>query len=270
MKLPKVSCICATRGRFASLCESVSFFILQDYPNKELIILNNHPVDIEPHPDLVKHNIKVINVGDRSGYSMNRIYNEILNYISDDSELVSIWDDDDAYFPWFLSDNINKLINSSKRGIRSRAVYWQDDINNNYITIESNVLESSMIIYRDNIFYSDVQHSDTDIHFGCPHLPWVASLQENEKFLYNNDITLMFRWNYEHMYHHLQSVGPHKNIEDSGKDQLLKPVKIDHVFKKIPGNIKQTLKEGIPSTIDNEERAALFLQFLNSNIELFN
>jgi glycosyltransferase involved in cell wall biosynthesis len=38
---PKISCICPTRGRFETLRESISFFLLQDYPNKELIIFKS-------------------------------------------------------------------------------------------------------------------------------------------------------------------------------------------------------------------------------------
>jgi hypothetical protein len=54
---PLVSCLTATYGRYSFLKEAISFFQDQDYPNKEMIILNNHPV-----PLVVElPNIKVFN-----------------------------------------------------------------------------------------------------------------------------------------------------------------------------------------------------------------
>lgn len=269
-KIPKVCCICPTRGRFSSLMESVSFFISQDYSSKEMIIFNNHPTPIIPHPKLAKFNIKVVNAGDKSGYSINRIYHECLQHVSDDSELISIWDDDDVYFPWFLSDNIKKLLNSSKKIIRSKFGYWQDD-SLPQISLVSNTLEASMIGYRENIFFNNEQYDKLDEkNFRHPHLTWVEAASKKDEFLYNDEVTAMFRWNYGREYQHLQSSGPHKNVKDDGNGLILKPAKISHIFEKIVFNIRQTLKDGYVKSITNSEKASLLTKFLDSGIEQFN
>ena len=41
MSLPFVSCLCCTYGRPILLGEAVKCFLDQDYPNKELIIIND-------------------------------------------------------------------------------------------------------------------------------------------------------------------------------------------------------------------------------------
>ena len=45
-KKPLVSCLTATAGRFSVLREAVACFLAQDYPEKELVILNNHPTPL--------------------------------------------------------------------------------------------------------------------------------------------------------------------------------------------------------------------------------
>ena len=113
--VPKVTCLCATRGRYQLLRSAVSYFMLQDYPNKELIIFNNHEVDIELS-DFVKNqgNIHLVNAGEFS--SISDVYNTALTYVDSfggpSSEFIAIWDDDDIYFPWHLSTAVKHLSKS--------------------------------------------------------------------------------------------------------------------------------------------------------------
>lgn len=230
---PKISCLCPTRGRFETLRQSISFFLLQDYPNKELIIFNNHEQPITPHPKLIKQNIKVINAGSYEGKSMEKIYADTMKYISDDAEFVSIWDDDDIYFPWHLSSNIEKLINSEKTAIRSSYGYWQDihsSMKDDYVIVQ-NTLEASMIVRKDKIFFSEDECDKSDPRFTHPHTSWVTDLSNKNEFLYNDDeITACFRWGYGKTYYHLQSSGPHKNSHELGLNTLLKPTAVQHLF----------------------------------------
>ena len=78
--VPKVTCLCATRGRYQLLRSAISYFMLQDYPNKELIIFNNHEVDIELS-DFVKNqgNIHLVNAGEFS--SISDVYNTAFTYV---------------------------------------------------------------------------------------------------------------------------------------------------------------------------------------------
>lgn len=269
---PKVSCICPTRGRFETLRESISFFILQDYPNKELIIFNNHPIPLVPHPKLIKHNIKIINAGDYSGRPIESVYADAIKHISEDTEFVSVWDDDDMYFPWHLSNNIDKLIKSGKSAIRSSYGYWHD-INHamkDPVTIISNTLEASMIAKKEVIFFDNSDKNTSDPGFNHPHTSWVSKLSLEGGYEYNTDITADYRWGYGKTYAHLQSVGPHLNNTETGEGKLLKPKNIKHLFYDLIENIYLTTKEGKVKIISKEEKSDLFKKFNEYDLDLFN
>ena len=96
-----VSCLCPTYGRFEKLQEAVSCFVAQDYANKEMIILNSHPVPI--HTDLPQ--VRVIN--DPSLFFLGDIHNRLLDEAK--GELVRTWDDDDLYLPWAVSQGVSMI-----------------------------------------------------------------------------------------------------------------------------------------------------------------
>lgn len=99
---PKVTCLCPTYGRFSKLRDSLSCFLHQTYPYKELLILNDAPVSFRcPFP-----NVTVVNKDDMYetlGYKRQAILEMA------DGQLVSHWDDDDLYLPWHLEKNVEKL-----------------------------------------------------------------------------------------------------------------------------------------------------------------
>jgi len=268
---PKVSCICPTRGRFETLRESISFFLLQDYPNKELIIFNNHSQDITPHPKLIKHNIKVINGGDHSGKSMEYVYAQTLKYISEDSEFIAVWDDDDMYFPWHLSLNIEKLISSDKDAIRSSFGYWQDinhSMKDDY-TVISNTLEASMIAKRSCIFFNEDEKDLTHPEFTHPHTSWVSKTSLENRFIYNKEITANFRWGYGKYYHHLQSAGPHNNNSELGIGELLKPKAIKHLFYDLIEKTYLTTNEEKIICFNTTTKSEFHQKILKYNIDKF-
>lgn len=240
---PKITCICPTRGRFETLKESISFFLLQDYPNKEMLIFNNHPTDLDPHPSLAKHNVRVINAGDYSTNTITEIYRDALASISEDTEYVAVWDDDDVYFPWHLSANMEQLLKSNKGAIRARAGFWQ---HNPTVTLISNNLEASMIVRKDLIFFDSLLDGEKSFH---PHLPWVDNVQKNNEFEYYAAVSAMFRWVYGRQTHHLQAVGPHKNNDD-GTGQILKPTTVDHIYYNAVTIASGDLNEGVKVSMD--------------------
>lgn len=269
---PKVSCICPTRGRFETLRQAVSFFLLQDYPNKELIIFNNHPHPINPHPKLIKQGVKVINGGDYSGKSMENVYADALKHVSEDSELISIWDDDDMYFPWHLSSNIEKLLSSNKQAIRSSYGYWQD-INNSmkddYIVIR-NTLEASMISRKEFIFFPEDNLDSKSPGWTHPHTAWVVKVTSSNGYLYNDEeITANYRWGYGKTYHHLQSAGPHKNSQELGEKQLLRPCAVRHLFYDLLEKTYLTIqnKKIVPFT--KELKSKFFDRLVSYDLEKF-
>jgi len=100
-----VSCLTATYGRYKVLREAVTCFVNQNYENKELIILNNHPVPI-------LCNLPQVSVYNEPGYpSLGDCRNRLLELAN--GKFVRTWDDDDLYLPWaikqgviFIKDNI--------------------------------------------------------------------------------------------------------------------------------------------------------------------
>ncbi len=261
--MKKVSCICPTRGRFTTLKESISFFDKQDYENKELIIFNNHPTPIIRSENL-KSNIKIINGGDYTGLSMQQIYFDLMKYIDPDSSYISIWDDDDCYFPWHLSYNISLLEKLDGQCIKHKYGYWLN-INDllNPISLAKNVLEASMVVKKEHVFFINYHNTD-DINFNCPHIPWINKFTETNNFLYCDNITAMFRWNFNvnRINHHLQSVGPHKNNSDTGDGEYLNYTQLDEIYKFMCLNIKESYINGEVSEVDNLWKDSLLLKLL--------
>lgn len=267
---PKVTCICPTRGRFETIRESIAFFLLQDYPNKELIIFNNHQTPIIPHPKLIKHNIRVINAGDYTGRSMETLYSHVMKLVDDETELISVWDDDDFYFPWHLSSNIEKLLQSDKSAIRAKFGYWQD-INHamgDHYTVIQNTLEASMISKKNSIFF--IENDDSSLpNFTHPHTSWVSHLSNQDGYLYNDEITACFRWGYGKRYPHLQSVGPHKISSDTGEGELLRPVGVSWRFYDLITRANLTTFDGQIVNFTPETKSTLLKRFLDYRIDKY-
>ncbi len=99
--IPKVQCLMCTYGRFNRVQRAVSCFLDQDYPNKELLILNNHPIPLET----VLPNIKIFN---EPGYpTLGHCRTRITELSS--AELSRTFDDDDLFLPWTISQGVTHL-----------------------------------------------------------------------------------------------------------------------------------------------------------------
>src|SRR5829696_3606941 len=105
--LPLVSCICPTYNRPPRyqhlLEEAIESFLRQDYPNKELIVLNDCPgqelICEEPGVRVVNVAERFPSLGDKrnAGVGLAR------------GELIAPWDDDDISLPWRLSHSVERL-----------------------------------------------------------------------------------------------------------------------------------------------------------------
>jgi glycosyltransferase involved in cell wall biosynthesis len=111
MTPPLVSCICPTYNRFplySKLLEECTYwFLKQDYPNKELIILN----DCKEQKLLCNHKeIKIFNVEEKFK-TLGDKYNALLNLCG--GEIILPWEDDDISLPRRISQSVNTLLLSS-------------------------------------------------------------------------------------------------------------------------------------------------------------
>jgi len=105
--LPLVSCICPTYNRPPRyqhlLEEAIESFLRQDYPNKELIVINDCPgqelICDEPGVRVVNVAERFPSLGDKrnAGVGLAR------------GELIAPWDDDDIMLPWQLSHSVERL-----------------------------------------------------------------------------------------------------------------------------------------------------------------
>lgn len=106
-----------TFGRPEYVAESIAMFLAQDYPAKELIILNDCPGQIltGDFPD-----VRIINAKDRYSHLGDK-RNAIIEEARGD--LIAVWDDDDVYLPWRLSYSVAEM-EAHQTGLYFPAEYW--------------------------------------------------------------------------------------------------------------------------------------------------
>ena len=236
---PKVTCLCATKGRFSALRQSISFFLLQDYPNKELLIFNNSEVPLNPHPKLAAQGVRVVNAGDYSDKDVATIYRDAKKHVSSDSKYVAVWDDDDIYLPWHLSTYIKHLENSDSTKTAARckwALYRHHDVGKfagenptPTWTPAMNNFEASMVAESEvMVFEKDEEHDPTGIH---PHITW-NRLVSWEGFIHVEDLTCGFRYHTEWGYPHTQC-GSRKGGGDFGEGEVLRPAPVSDALYEI-------------------------------------
>lgn len=99
--MKKVSCLTATYGRYKVLTEAISCFMAQDYPERELIILNNHQVKIVC-------NLPQVTVINGEHYqSLGDCRNRLIELATGD--YARTWDDDDLYLPHAISQGVEHI-----------------------------------------------------------------------------------------------------------------------------------------------------------------
>src|SRR5215218_6000912 len=104
---PLVSCFCPTYNRPPRyqhlLEEAIASFLRQDYPNKELIVLNDCPgqelICDEPGVRVVNVPKRFPSIGDKQNTAVGLAR----------GELIAPWDDDDISLPWRLSLSVERL-----------------------------------------------------------------------------------------------------------------------------------------------------------------
>ncbi len=94
----KIAAVCCTYNRPDLLGRMIACFEAQDYPDRELVILDDADQYANQEGDrwrLVSHRIRYPTLGDKR--------NAAVRLVSPDVDALAIWDDDDLYLPWQLS-----------------------------------------------------------------------------------------------------------------------------------------------------------------------
>jgi len=102
--LPKIAALCPSYNRPNLLGQAIAMFMAQDYPNKELIILEDS--GIFDGRDVHGENWRLVSTSDRY-VSVGAKRNALIAMT--DAPLIASWDDDDWYLPRHLSAAVNAL-----------------------------------------------------------------------------------------------------------------------------------------------------------------
>jgi len=87
-----------TYGRWSLVCRAASCFRANDFPDKELLILNNHSVPLLSPWD----NVRILN--DPGHPTLGHCRNKLLSL--SEAEFIRTWDDDDLYLPWTIEQGV--------------------------------------------------------------------------------------------------------------------------------------------------------------------
>lgn len=149
--IPIVSCIMPTHNRRLFVPQAIKYFLHQDYPNKELIIVddgNDRVIDLIPEDDRIKyiHQDKKSSIGNMRNLAVEKSKGEIIVH----------WDDDDWYSKNRISYQVQPLLEgrSDVCGIETGFIY---DIPENSFWSCDPSLHAKM-------FYADI-HGGSIVYF---------------------------------------------------------------------------------------------------------
>lgn len=106
MNFPLVSAICPTKNRPDYLAQAIQAFEEQDYPNKELVIVDDGEEDVSDLPTEWSP-ILYVRMAPNAGATIGRKRNLACNMAR--GSLICHWDDDDIYFRHRISEQVQAL-----------------------------------------------------------------------------------------------------------------------------------------------------------------
>jgi len=210
MSNPLVSCLCCTYNRKEPLEEAIQCFVDQDYKNKELIILNDQE-GITLKLDNPCNNIKIINYPTRFN-SLGEKRNHLNSLAT--GEYICVWDDDDLYIPFRISQSIQGFKNKSDIDIVKQK-YALMSVNNCNYKLVRNLFHSQACITKEYINKTQYIHKSVgeDIEF------------EKNARIHSIDIrpfvAYIYRWGGKNI-HHLSGIADEKRSWIIGKEKALK------------------------------------------------
>jgi hypothetical protein len=184
--LPLVSCLMTTYGRFECVERSVAYWLNQDYINKELVILNTAPVELELDVRLQGKGIRIVN--QKTIHGTDIPYTNVGQIRADVVKLalgkyLCFWDDDDAYLPWHISQGVDYLLKTGKKAYKPAQSYWSDDAGKTFV-LARNAMEASVIAETESIQIYGFKDSN-----GGEHVTWMQGLLSEEQLDENYEVT---------------------------------------------------------------------------------
>lgn len=188
-----ITAIMATCGRHPLAERSMRFFVDQDYKGKHtLLIFNNSDVEQQLGPIEVNENKQVILINKYNNYkTLGDIYNDALEFVPEDTDLVVHWDDDDIFLPNHLTEGAKGYDRARKdsRTAYKPAKSWYRHAGG--VELMSNTLEPSIFVD-----FNHLKEHKYSLETTAQHLQWLNPLVEQGKILVdpNGAPTLIYNW----------------------------------------------------------------------------
>jgi glycosyltransferase involved in cell wall biosynthesis len=196
---PLVSCIMPTCNRRRFVPFAIHYFLTQDYPNKELIILDDGD---DPVEDLVPDNTLIRYIRIEKKLTLGRKLNMGCNLA--EGEMIAHWDDDDWYAAGRITSQVECLEQTGRRlcGINDLLYHnlvSQESFNYKYPAHLRTWLSGSSLFYKKGLWENN---KFADINVGMDGL-----------FTWNTppeDICVMADNTYSVLFIHPNNVSPKK------------------------------------------------------------
>jgi len=119
--LPLVTCIMPTSDRRAFVPQAVKYFLRQDYPNLELLVVDDGD---DPVADCVPEDPRIRYVRVRGKMTIGAKRNFACEHAR--GELIAHWDDDDWYAPRRISEQVGALLGSDAQICGTSVLLFYD------------------------------------------------------------------------------------------------------------------------------------------------
>lgn len=174
----KVCLITATKDRHKQLERVVKFALDQTYDNWVHLIFNNAFTPQRLNSDLPKDKFLLINkhLDSKTGESYNTlgdIYNDILQFIPEDVDVLNFMDDDDVFLTNHVEEGIKGLQRGGLTAYKPQKSWYK---HGKTIELAENTLEPSIFVMKDHVIKYGFSPETT-----AQHLQWVNPLVYEKK-----------------------------------------------------------------------------------------
>lgn len=189
----KVAVITATAGRHRCIERSVRFFLDQDYADCYQLIFQNSPTEQRlntniPHGKIILVNQSWNSENGQPYKNLGEIYRDAVKHLLPETDVVSMFDDDDIFLPNHISEGVKGLLRCGKTAYKPQYSYYKD--RGRFVKMV-NTFEPSIFVKTEHILKYGFSDKTTE-----QHLQWVDALIANNDICSDPDgpSTLIYDW----------------------------------------------------------------------------
>lgn len=145
--MPKISCLCPTFRRPKVVANAVACFLMQDFDDSELIVLDDEGDFI---PGEIAGRVKIVSFPFRFR-TLPEKFNACAGLGSGDAEFLIVWEDDDIYFPPHISNHVAVLSETADISVTGK-LYDEKGDGGNIRVRDNNISFHSGWGYRRDFF----------------------------------------------------------------------------------------------------------------------